>query len=147
VELSAAYRASTAFSLHGAYTFLDGEILAVSGASTAPSPYSVGDRLLRRPRHQGSVDATWSATHASAYFQLFVRGETLDAEPAFGPSGGLYENPGYTVANLGGSWKVVRAVEVFARALNLFDTQYEEVLGFPAPGRTAYVGVRFAVGR
>jgi outer membrane cobalamin receptor len=147
VELSAAYRASAGFNLHGAYTFLDGEILAVSGASAAPSPYSVGDRLLRRPRHQGSIDATWNANHLSAYVQLFVRGETLDAEPAFGPSGGLYENPGYTVANLGGSWKVVRAVEVFGRALNLFDKQYEEVLGFPAPGRTAYVGIRFAVGR
>jgi outer membrane cobalamin receptor len=41
----------------------------------------------------------------------------------------------------------VKAVEIFARALNLFDRQYEEVLGYPAPGRTAYVGARFAVGR
>ena len=39
------------------------------------------------------------------------------------------------------------AREIFARALNLFDRQYEEVLGYPAPGRTAYVGARFAVGR
>ena len=147
VELSGSYRPATAFSVRGAYTFLDGEILAVNGSTAAPSPYSVGDRLLRRPRHQGSIDATWSAGHVSAYFQLQVRGETLDAEPAFGPSGGLYENPGYTVANLGGSFQLVKSVEVFARALNLFDEQYEEVLGFPAPRRTAYVGVRFAVGR
>ena len=154
VELSAAYRASAAFNLHGAYTFLDGEILAVSGSSSAPSPYSVGDRLLRRPRHQGSVDLTFTplegggfSPRLTTYFQLQVRGETLDAEPAFGPSGGLYENPGYTVANLGGSFQIVKAVEVFARALNLFDKQYEEVFGFPAPGRTAYVGVRLAVGR
>ena len=27
----------------------------------APSPFAVGDPLLRRPRHQGSVDAVWSA--------------------------------------------------------------------------------------
>ena len=76
-----------------------------------------------------------------------VRGETLDAEPAFGPSGGLYTNPGHTVVDLGGSCASVRGVEVFARALNLFDRDYEEVLGYPAPGRTAFVGVRFAVGR
>ena len=31
--------------------------------------------------------------------------------------------------------------------LNLFDERYEEVFGFPAPGRTAYVGVRIAAGR
>jgi len=36
---------------------------------------------------------------------------------------------------------------VFARMLNLFDRGYEEVLGYPAPGRTAYVGARVAVGR
>ena len=65
----------------------------------------------------------------------------------FGPSGGLYMNPGHTMVNLGGSWRPVKAVELFARALNLFDRDYEEVLGYPAPGRTAYVGARFAVGR
>ncbi len=146
-ELSAAWSARGGVTLRGAYTFLDTEILAVTGAATAPSPYSVGDPLLRRPRHQGSLDAGWSRKQTSAYVQLQLRGETLDAEPTYGPSGGLYTNPGYAVANLGGSWRPVHAVEVFGRVLNLFDRQYEEVLGYPAMGRTAYVGARFAVGR
>lgn len=146
-ELSAAWRANTGVDVRGSYTFLDSEILAVSGSSAAPAPYAVGDALLRRPRHSGSVDATWSRPRGSAFAQLQVRGEALDAEPAFGPTGGLFANPGHTVVNLGGSWRPVKAVEVFARALNLFDRDYEEVLGFPAPGRTAYVGARFAVGR
>ena len=107
----------------------------------------MGDPLLRRPRHSGSIDASWSRRQASAFAQVQIRGEALDAEPAFGPSGGLYPNPGHTVVNLGGAWRIVRTVEVFARALNLFDRQYEEVFGYPAPGRTAYVGARFAVGR
>jgi len=51
------------------------------------------------------------------------------------------------VFNLGGSWRPVKPLEIFVRALNLFDRQYEEVLGYPAPGRTGYVGVRVAVGR
>ena len=55
--------------------------------------------------------------------------------------------PATPSSNLGGSWRPVKAFEVFARALNLFDRDYEEVLGYPAPGRTAYVGARFAVGR
>ena len=38
-------------------------------------------------------------------------------------------------------------LDILSRALNLFDRQYEEVLGYPAPGRTGYVGVRVAVGR
>ena len=146
-EFSAAWRLSTAFDLRGNYTFLDTEILAVNGSSLAQAPYAVGDPLLRRPRHSGSIDASWTHARGSAFAQLQMRGETLDAEPAFGPTGGLYENPGYTVFNLGGSWRPVKAVEIFARALNLFDRDYEEVLGYPAPGRTAYVGARFAVGR
>ena len=79
--------------------------------------------------------------------RLPARGKTLDAEPAFGPSGGLYENPGYAVVDLGGSYHVVRGVEVFARVMNLFDRAYEEALGFPLPGRTAFAGVRVAAGR
>jgi outer membrane cobalamin receptor len=147
VELSAAWRPLASFDLRGNYTLLDSEILAVNGLSIAQAPYAVGDPLLRRPRHSGSLDAVWNKSRFSAFFQLQVRGKTLDAEPAFGPTGGLYDNPGYSIVNLGGSWKPLKAVEVFARALNLFDRQYEEVLGYPAPARTAYVGARFAVGR
>ena len=147
LEASAAARMAAGFDIRAAYTFLDSEILAVSGAVTAQAPYAVGDPLLRRPRHQGSIDAAWTRGNGGAFAQVVIRGETLDAEPAFGPSGGLYPNPGHTVANLGGSWKPVRTVELFARVLNLFDRSYEEVLGYPAPGRTAYVGARFAVGR
>jgi outer membrane cobalamin receptor len=146
-ELSAAWRITAGIDIRGQYTLLDTEILAVSGSSIAQTPYSVGDRLLRRPRHSGAIDATWSHARLNAFAQVQMRGETLDAEPAFGPTGGLYDNPGFTTINLGGAFRPVKSVEVFVRALNLFDREYEEVLGYPAPGRTAYVGARFAVGR
>jgi outer membrane cobalamin receptor len=147
VELSAAWRLHGHVDLRGSYTFLDTEILAVNGSSIAQTPYAVGDPLLRRPRHSGSIDASWTRDRASAFAQIQMRGDTLDAEPAFGPTGGLYANPGHAVVNAGGAWRPVKAVEIFARALNLFDRSYEEVLGYPAPRRTAYVGARFAVGR
>jgi vitamin B12 transporter len=146
-EFGAAWRLNATLGVRGSYTFLDTEILAVNGSSIAQTPYSVGDRLLRRPRHSGSIDATWTRDRASAFAQVQMRGETLDAEPAFGPTGGLYDNPGHTVVNIGGGWRPVKAVEIFARALNLFARDYEEVLGYPAPRRTAFVGARLAVGR
>ncbi len=147
IELSGAWRARGGLGLRANYTFLDSEILAVNGLSVAQTPYSVGDRLLRRPRHSGAIDAAWTRMRASAFAQLQMRGDTLDAEPAFGPTGGLYDNPGHAIVNLGGSFRPVKTLEIFARALNLFDRGYEEVLGYPAPGRTAYVGARLAVGR
>lgn len=146
-ELSAAWRVNVGVDIRGNYTFLDTEILAVNGSSSAQAPYAVGDALLRRPRHSGTIDASWTQNRAAAFAQIQMRGETLDAEPAFGPTGGLYPNPGFATVNLGGSWRPVKPLEVFVRALNLFDRDYEEVLGYPAPGRTAYVGVRVAVGR
>jgi outer membrane cobalamin receptor len=147
VETSAAWRPALAFGIQGSYTWLSTEILAVDGTGSAPPPYAVGDRLLRRPGHQGALDATWSRTRLTAFAQLLWRGETLDAEPAFGPGGGLYDNPGYAVANLGGSFRITRGITAQARVMNLFNRQYEEVLGYPAPGRTLYAGVRVAASR
>ena len=102
---------------------------------------------MRRPTHQGSIDVTWTGSRLTTFASLIARGVTLDAEPAFGPSGGLYENDGRTVVDFGGSFRIVRGVDVYARVLNLFDQAYEEVLGYPAPGRTAFAGVRVAAGR
>ena len=146
-EFTAAWRPVAALSVQGTYTFLSTEILAVDDAPNAPPPYSVGDQLLRRPQHQGSIDANWSRSRAGAFLQVLMRGEALDAEPAFGPSGGLYDNPGYTVTNFGGSFTVGYGVTVIGRVMNAFDAEYEEVLGYPAPRRTAYVGIRFAASR
>ena len=146
-EFSAAWLGNSGVGVRANYTFVDSEILAVNGSSSAQTPFAVGDPLVRRPRHSGSIDASLTLGPISAFAEMQMRGETLDIEPAFGASGGLYPNEGYTVFNLGGSWRPVKPLEVFLRALNLFDRHYEEVLGYPAPGRTAYMGVRVAVGR
>ena len=126
--------------------------------STRRSARSIERRRRRHPTRwaigccdgrsiKAALDFTWTTARATAFASLAARGTTLDAEPAFGPSGGLFENPGRAVVDTGGSFRVVRGVDVFARVLNLFDKAYEEVLGFPAPGRTAFAGVRLAAGR
>ncbi|MGE3276962.1 MAG: TonB-dependent receptor [Vicinamibacterales bacterium] len=147
LELAGWWHAADGLQVRAAYTFLDTEVLAVDGENQAPSPYTVGDALLRRPLHQATLDLTWTGSRLTAFAALKARGETLDAEPAFGPTGGLYANPGHAVADIGASFRVRRAIEVYGRVLNLLDRQYEEVLGYPVPGRTAFVGVRLAAGR
>jgi vitamin B12 transporter len=42
---------------------------------------------------------------------------------------------------------VGRGVEVFGRVTNLFDQSYEEVFGYPAPGRAGMIGIRVAGSR
>ena len=61
----------------------------------------------------------------TVFSALNARGKTLDAEPSFGPSGGLYENEGHVVVDLGGGFGLARSIELFARVLNLFDRQYD----------------------
>jgi outer membrane receptor protein involved in Fe transport len=146
-EASVAWQARAGIGVRAHYTFLDTEIRAVYGTAQAPSPYRVGDALLRRPRHQGMLAVDWRTDRLTTFASLTARGATLDAEPAFGPSGGLYRNPGRLVADLGGAWHIAGGLEVFARILNLFDRAYEDALGYPAPGRTAFGGVRIAAGR
>jgi outer membrane receptor protein involved in Fe transport len=147
VELSGAWQSGAHTQVRASYTFLDTEIRAVDNTSQAPAPFRVGDRLLRRPTHQGAVDVSWSGVRAALFASLATRGVTLDAEPSFGPSGGLFENAGRAVVDVGGSWNIRRGVSAFARVMNLLDKAYEEVLGYPAPGRTAFAGVRLAAGR
>lgn len=147
VEVGGAWQAAPGFSVRAQYTLVATAILAIDGTAQAPSPYAVGDWLLRRPRHSGSLAAVWTAERLTLFGGIDGRGETLDAEPAFGPSGGLFRNPGRTVMDVGGSWRLRRGLDVFARVLNAFDRDYEDVLGFPSPGRTAYAGVRLAAGR
>ncbi|HUF23789.1 MAG TPA: TonB-dependent receptor [Vicinamibacterales bacterium] len=151
LELSAAARGAgrlAGVTVRGGYAWLRTEILAADGVPvTGLAPFEVGDRLPRRPRHRGFVDAGFARGSLSAFFTVDARGRTLDIEPSFGLFGGLFENPGYASSSAGASWQVGRRVTLFGRVTNLFDRRYEEIFGFPAPGRRAAGGVRIAAGR
>ena len=147
-ELAAAFRTGAGLSLRGGYTWLHTEILAADGvAETGLAPFVVGDRLLRRPRNRGFADVTFTRGNGSAFFALDARGRTLDVEPSFGLFGGLYDNDGYVTSSAGASWTFARRVTLFARVTNLFDRDYEEIFGFPAPSRRVAGGIRIAASR
>jgi outer membrane cobalamin receptor len=147
VELSGRWRLGTGLSVDAAYTLLSTEILAVDRAGIAPDPFSVGDRLIRRPRHQGSVDLVATRGRFTGFVEAGARGRTLDIEPNYGAFGGLFENAGHVAFNAGLTVRVHRTVDLFVRGLNLSDRRYEETLGFPALERSGVAGVRLALGR
>jgi outer membrane receptor protein involved in Fe transport len=148
VETAVAWRPSAAVSLRGHYTWLDTEVLAVDGAAAqAPPPFTVGDPLLRRPRHQGGVDLTLGTARWQAFATAVLRGETLDVEPNFGASGGLFTNDGYGMLTIGGAWTLRGPVSLHARVVNALGADYEDVFGYPALGRTLYAGIRVAARR
>ena len=129
------------------YTWLATKILAVDRDDAAPPPFSVGQPLLRRPSHQFFADVSASISAFTLFLHGGGRSTVLDVEPSLGTFGGLFDASGYQAWNAGGSFRVTKYAELFARVENLFDRSYEEALGFPALGRRAMMGLRVAPGR
>jgi outer membrane cobalamin receptor len=147
VEVGAAWRSAWGLSARASYTFLDTAILAVDRAGAAPPPFTVGDPLVRRPRHQASLDVVFARGAMTGFLDVGARASTLDIEPNYGAFGGLFTNPGFTVVNAGAAVRLHRTIEIFGRAMNLFDRAYEEALGYPALPRGGMIGIRLAVGQ
>jgi outer membrane cobalamin receptor len=147
LELSGGLRPHATVDLRASYTWLDTDILAVDRSTEAPAPYRVGEQLIRRPRHRGSLTAVVTGARASAFADLELRGSVRDIEPTFGASGGVFDAAGFAVLDVGGSCRVSRLLELFARVENVADRAYEHAFGFPAPGRLVFGGIRVAAGR
>ena len=129
------------------YTLLDTDVLAVDGDDAAPPPFTAGQPLLRRPRHQFFADFSMASGPLTAFVRGGGRSTFLDVEPSFGTFGGLFDAAGYHVWSAGAAWRVGRFAEIFGRVENLFDRSYEEAFGFPALGRRATAGLRIAARR
>jgi outer membrane cobalamin receptor len=150
LELAGSTRARLApldLHLRVSYTLLDTEIMAVDQSADAPSPFTAGDSLLRRPRHQFGAELLVSAGRVTAFLQGAGRGRFRDVDPSFGTFGGVFEATGFAVWNAGASWRLPAPIEIFGRITNILDRGYEEALGFPALGRGLYAGVRLVTGR
>jgi outer membrane cobalamin receptor len=146
LELGASVRPFPGLLVRGSWSWLDTEVLDVDQLpGQAPAPYTVGDRLLRRPRAAGSLDVRWSASRASAFVSLSGRGTMRDLEPNFASR--LYDNPGFVTTTIGGSVRLAGGVSLYARVANALARHYEDVFGFPARGRSASIGVRVTAGR
>ena len=148
LELAASARSAWGLDVRVTYTWLVTEILAADAVSgQAPPPFAVGDPLLRRPRHQGAIDLTFTRGVVTAFGRFGARGRALDVEPTFGAFGGLFTVPGYGVVHAGTSVRAWRGIELFGRITNMLDHEYEETLGFPALGRSVVGGIRIAASR
>ena len=141
LELSLDAHPVPALQLLGAYTFLDGTIL--QSASGSDPVYAVGRPLLRRPRNQASFSANLGLARASAGATFVYVGGRADSDFV---GLGLTANPSYTRLDARLRVRLAAAAEVYVIGENLLDARYQEVLGYPAPGRSIRAGIRLAVG-
>jgi outer membrane cobalamin receptor len=117
---------------------LDGEVL-ISSNEFDPV-YAEGQPLLRRPKHQGSFSARYEGARFSLGTSLVSVGARADSDFV---GIGLTGNEAYTRVDARVHARLAGQVWAFVVAENLFDRQYQEVLGYPALGRSVRVGLRF----
>lgn len=105
-----------------------------------------GDRQeIRRPEHMASFNLNYRflADRARLNLNVSYTGEQDDdyfPPPSFARE--TVELDDYTLVNLVASYEISDAFSVYARAENLFDEDYENVLGYQSPGDGYYAGVR-----
>ena len=129
---------------HGQYTYTDSEVV-VSTNDFDPL-LAPGKALLRRPRHTASFTAEGGPASGAVTAAMTVVRVGARADSDFAGLG-LEENEDHTRVDARLRARAGGHAEVFAVAENLLDADYQEVLGYPALGRSLRFGLRLRAGR
>lgn len=99
-----------------------------------------GLRLLRRPKHSGSLFFGYRSGSLESGVTFLRSGERDDILPIAPYS--RASNSGYTNVNLSLQWRW-SSFSPFLKIENLRNAHYQEVLGYDAPSRRTIFGVKF----
>lgn len=108
-----------------------------------------GTREVRRPKHIGSLNATYRflENRATVDLGLNYNGTMLDNEFIFATPETVVTLEDYILGAVAASFDVTDRVQVIGRVENLFNEDYQDVFGFASPGLGAYAGVRVRLGQ
>ena len=137
LELAVEARPAGWLFLSGNYTYFDGRVMK-SGITFDPV-YEEGQPLLRRPRHQGTLSVHVERGRVDGGVTWVAVGRRADSD-FFGL--GLSSNDGYSRVDARVRLRITRRLEGFVVGENVFDERYQEVLGYPALGRSVRAGLR-----
>jgi len=147
-EFTAQWRPARWVFVTGSYTYLNTEILGLSGATNlAPTPFQVGQQLLRRPANSGTTMVTFTRGKVTANVEGYYRGQALDVEPGLGATNGLFWNPGYANLGINVNYALGHGVTAYGNLRNALNQYYEEVFGFPSPRLNFVAGLKWAISR
>jgi vitamin B12 transporter len=131
VELDGGVVLSASLNLAGNYTF------------TSSIPDGTGEQLIRRPRHQGGARLSWRPlADLRTWAELRFEAGRFDS----GASGRV-ELDAFAIVNLAADYRLARRFLLRGRVDNLFDTDYQEVVGFGTAGVSGYLGLTFTLSR
>src|SRR5690606_26231814 len=119
---------------------VDSLLLRADYTFTLAEDETTGATLLRRPKHRGTIEATWRMDAWTLSSRVLLVGKRVDASRDF--SIPRLEAGGYTLVNLAASYELADGVTLFARADNIFDRRVEDPVGFERPGLGVFAGIR-----
>lgn len=93
--------------------------------------------LARRPRHTASIAANYDVSERAR-----IGTEALYVSSQWDRDSGALRVRPHTTFNANGSFDINDNYQIYANLENLFDKDYQEIVGYQAPGFTAFVGVR-----
>ena len=136
IELTGTAIVNGGLRLSGGYTLLDSKVIRSISSSPIFAP---GRQLYRRPRHSGSLQASYSRGRLSLALGGVFVGERVDSDFNFP---GISSNDGYALWNASGEVRITPRTGAFITTDNLADSDHMEPLGYPALGRTVRGGIR-----
>ncbi len=129
LELSGKFALPGAVEVRLAYTYLEADNI------------TQGTRLLRRPRHSGSLDL-WHdfgrGLSAGTGLAWVAQREDVDAATF-----ATVDGEDYAVVRVYGAWQLSPRVTIKARVENLLNEHYAEVNGYPQLGFGVFAGVEW----
>jgi vitamin B12 transporter len=125
-------------SMKGNFTYTDAKDKSVNSPDK-------DQPLIRRPKLKASYEANYNFNNkANINAEVIFAGESDDKDFSQFPSQRV-KLKSYSIVNLAASYKIFEFLQLYGRVENLFDTDYEQVLGYATPGLSGYTGIKISL--
>ncbi len=131
VELSATFRPVYRLTLSGSYTYLHTKDRAT------------GKQLIRKPKHTFSGFLTYAHKRFTVSASFIYVGKRPDLDYQSWPP--YVESPAFDTFDFSLVVPVTAGFSVYGKLTNAFDRNYQEFIGYPAPGRRFELGIKYRI--
>ncbi|WP_265529900.1 TonB-dependent receptor plug domain-containing protein [Sphingomicrobium marinum] len=134
IEAEASYSFGEALEISANYSHLDATDPELPGGSTLAE--------VRRPSHRGAIILTGRSGGFTYGGSLAIVSERFDTDFDVFPAERVTLGT-YALASARIAYAVNDTIEISVRGSNLFDADYQDVIGYNTQGRAVFVGLRF----
>ncbi|MCP5101736.1 MAG: TonB-dependent receptor [bacterium] len=131
MELAATLQPVYNLKISGAYTYLHTEDKAT------------GEPLVRKPKHTFSGFLAYAHKRFTVSVSMVYVGKRADLDFSLWPAN--VESPSFNTYDISLVVPVYKGLSIFGKMTNAFDKEYQELVGYPSPGRRFEVGLKYRV--